>query len=188
MSNKPKRPPSSKGKEAPFRQLSSSQIPKRPPTPSLSKGRKHAALKGSPTVPVSAEEWRNVNRAIEETVKLVLDKNMALDSLGPDYWELDEGLGVALVAEIKRAIKETCSLSDPKLQKQLKKMASDVTHKEFRFPCKGGGVWFRFKMTNLQKATQRVDDQGRDSPPKAEQAQESADDKTDVVVKTDEPA
>ncbi|KAI1140694.1 hypothetical protein F5Y05DRAFT_374506 [Hypoxylon sp. FL0543] len=145
MPNKPERPSPPKGKEAPSTQLPSSETPKRPPNSPASKGRKHAALKGSPTVPVSAEQWRNVNLAIEKTVELLLEKDLTLDSLGPDHWELDEGLGVALVAEIRRAIKERCTLSDRKLQKELKKMAGDVTHKEFRFPCKGGGVWFRFK-------------------------------------------
>ncbi|KAI1453045.1 hypothetical protein F4805DRAFT_478935 [Annulohypoxylon moriforme] len=120
------------------------------------KTRKHAALKGNPIAPVSKEQWENINQAIIKTVELILSKNVTLDSFGPDYWEMDEGLGVALVAEIRREIKELCTLRDPKLQRELMKMARDITHKEFRFPYRGGGVWFRFKMTNLQKAAQPI--------------------------------
>ncbi|KAI1411421.1 hypothetical protein F5Y13DRAFT_200993 [Hypoxylon sp. FL1857] len=184
MPDKPKRPPLAKGKGALTSQLPSNQAPKRPLNPPVSKGRKHAALKGNPTVPVTAEQWKNINQAIEETVELVLSKNLTLDGYGPDCWEMDEGLGVALVAEIRRPIKETCTLSDPKLEKELRKMARDVTQKEFRFPYKGGGVWFRFKMTDLQKATQRVDDQVPDVAPKADHAEEPTDINSDSMTET----
>ncbi|KAI1211810.1 uncharacterized protein F4807DRAFT_416486 [Annulohypoxylon truncatum] len=120
------------------------------------KTRKHAALKGRPMVPISTEQWENINRAIVKTVELILTKNLTLNSFGPDYWEMDEGLGIALVAEIRRGIKEICTLGDPKLQKKLMEMARDITHKEFRFSYRGGGVWFRFKMIDLQKAVQPV--------------------------------
>ncbi|KAI2470137.1 hypothetical protein F4781DRAFT_391870, partial [Annulohypoxylon bovei var. microspora] len=138
---------------------------KQPPNSPVLKTRKHAALTGNPTIPVSAEQWENVNQAIETTVELILSKNVTLDSFGPDYWEMDEGLGIALVAEIRREIKEICTLGDPKLQRELMKMARDITRKEFRFPYRGGGVWFRFKMTDLQKAVQPITDLGSDVSP-----------------------
>ncbi|KAI1100985.1 hypothetical protein F4804DRAFT_335709 [Jackrogersella minutella] len=131
--------------------------------PSSPRTKKHAALKGNPVTPVSREQWENINQAIEKTVDLVLCKNITLDSFGPDYWEMDEGLGIALVAEIRRTIKEICCLNEPKLQKELRKMARDVTHKEFRVSYKGGGVWFWFRMTNLQKATQPMAPQESDA-------------------------
>lgn len=113
----------------------------------MPKYKKHMALKGNARVRVSTEQWNNVNRAIEKTVEMILSKNTTPESFGPGpgHWEMDEGLGVALVAEIIRPINEICSLSNPKLREQLKGMARDVTQKEFRFPCNGGGVWFRFK-------------------------------------------
>ncbi|KAL7621278.1 hypothetical protein AAE478_008597 [Parahypoxylon ruwenzoriense] len=116
------------------------KTPKQPAKPPVTRGRKHAALGGSPKIAVSAEQWINVNRAIEKTVETVPSQNIALNSLGPDYWGMEEGLGVALIAEIRRSIKETCSLSNPKLQRQLRRMAYDVTHKEFCFPYQEGGV------------------------------------------------
>ncbi|KAI1779403.1 hypothetical protein F4818DRAFT_438177 [Hypoxylon cercidicola] len=156
----------------------------------MSRSRKHAALKGSPTTTVSAEQWNNINQAIVKTVDSVLTQNITLDSFGPDYWEMDEGFGIALVAEIRRTIKETCTLSDPKLQRELRKMACDITHEEFRFPYKGGGVWFRFKMTDLQKAIKPMVSQQSDASPIinknhkeiAEDNKESTVDKADEVT------
>lgn len=146
MSNKAtKQVPTQSTRRASTPQPQSNKATKELPRTPVSKSRKHAALKGSPTGTVSPEQWDNVNRAIVQTVDLILSKNITLDGFGPDYWEMDEGLGIALVAEIRRAIKETCTLSDPKLQREISKMACDVMHEEFRFPYKGGGVWFRFK-------------------------------------------
>ncbi|KAI0169737.1 hypothetical protein GGR52DRAFT_573793 [Hypoxylon sp. FL1284] len=145
-------------------------------------GRKHAALRGHPTVHVSAEQWNNVNRSIVKTVDSILARNITLDSLGPDYWEIDEGYGIALVAEIRRAIKETCKLSDTRLQGKIRRMASDVSHEEFRFPCEGGGVWFRFKMTDLQKAMEPTNKQESDDSPTADI------DQNEIVEDKEEPA
>ncbi|KAI0379159.1 hypothetical protein F5Y04DRAFT_283246 [Hypomontagnella monticulosa] len=127
--------------------LQQRQAPKSP----VSKDRKHMALKGNAKIRVSAEQWKNVNAAIEKTVDLILSKDGATRSFGPGpgYWEMDEGLGVALVAEIIRAFDGTCSLDNPKLRKQLKIMSRDITQGEFRFPCNGGGVWFRFRRIGI---------------------------------------
>lgn len=146
MSNRtPRQAPSKIAMGVSSPQSQSNKAIKQSTKPPVSKGRKHAALKGNPTVSVSAEQWKNINQAIEKTVDQVLARNINLDSFGPDYWEMDGDYGIALVAEIRRAIKETCTLKDPKLQREIRKMACDVTHGEFRFPYKGGGVWFRFK-------------------------------------------
>ncbi|OTA56859.1 hypothetical protein K449DRAFT_437705 [Hypoxylon sp. EC38] len=173
-------------KEVSTYQILLRRISERPPKPPMFKGRKHAALKGSPTVSVSAEQWKNVNRAIEETVELILSRNLALDGFGPDCWVIDEGLGVALVAEVKRPLREVCTLTNLKLQNMLRKMASDVTHKEFRFLFPGGGVWFRFKMTDLKKATERRGDQVLEASPEAVETQKPVYDKTDSTAGTDE--
>lgn len=140
-----KQTPAQRKPRASTPQSQSNKLTKELITTPVSKSRKHAALKGTPTVAVSEEQWDNVNKAIVKTVDLVLAQNIVLDSFGPDYWEMDEGYGIALVAEIRRAIKEICSLSEPRLQRELRQMARNVTHGEFRFSCKGGGVWFRFK-------------------------------------------
>ncbi|KAK6952157.1 hypothetical protein Daesc_006689 [Daldinia eschscholtzii] len=149
-----KQQPPSKSKGACAPQQTSNPKSHWQPNPSASNNGRHAALKSPPKVALSAGRWQNVNRAIEKTVEIVLSKNLALDSFGPDCWEMDEGYGVALVAEIRREIKETCSLDNLKLQKRLRELAHDVTQKEFRFPFRGGGVWFWFKVTDLHKATQ----------------------------------
>ncbi|KAI1473648.1 hypothetical protein F4774DRAFT_30901 [Daldinia eschscholtzii] len=154
MSNIIRKQPPSKSKGTCAPQQTSNRKSHRQPKPSASNNGRHAALKSAPTVALSAGRWQNVNRAIEKTVEVVLSKNLTLDSFGPDCWEMDEGYGVALVAEIRREIKETCSLDNPKLQKRLRELAYDVTQKEFRFPFRGGGVWFWFKVTDLHKATQ----------------------------------
>ncbi|KAI1449260.1 hypothetical protein F5Y02DRAFT_256164 [Annulohypoxylon stygium] len=153
--------------------------------PLVLKTRKHAALKGNPTIPVSAEQWININQAIVKTVEFILSKNVTLDSFGPGYWEMDEGFGIALIAEIRRKIKEICTLISPKLQKELTKMAHDVTHKEFRFSYRGGGVWFRFKMTNLQKAVQPIIIPDNDVPPNTAMTSEVMGDGINVTVQKD---
>ncbi|KAI0110969.1 hypothetical protein F4776DRAFT_641222 [Hypoxylon sp. NC0597] len=187
MSNKAESSSAPKSK-ASTSQLPPSRIPEHPPEPPAFKGRKHAALKGNPTGPVSAEQWENVNQAIEKTVELILSRKLALDSLRPGCWVMHEGLGVALVAEIRRPIREVCSLTNPKLQNKLRKMASDVTHKEFRFLYQGGGVWFRFKMTDLKKATQPRGNQAPEASPEADETQKPTDDKTSSTTETDDPS
>ncbi|KAI1079599.1 hypothetical protein F5B20DRAFT_590455 [Whalleya microplaca] len=124
---------------------------------SLYKGKKHAALLGYPSHALSDGEFANINIAIVKTVDSILgEKNLSLDGLGPERWELDAGFGVALEAEVRRPIKERCSFDDPKLQKELKRMSRDATQKEFRQPYQGGGVWFRFIMIDLHKAKQPI--------------------------------
>ncbi|KAI1374901.1 hypothetical protein F4677DRAFT_446806 [Hypoxylon crocopeplum] len=187
MSNKAAEQVASKGSRGDSTtHLHSNNESTKTPIPFPSRNRKHAALRGTPTVYVSAEQWKNVNQAIEKTVDLVIGKRVALDSFGPRYWEMDEGLGVALVAEIRRPIKEICTLGDLKLQRELRKMARDVTHKEFRFPYKGGGVWFRFNMTDLQKATKSPLELELDASAKAEETRETTASKVDPPAKIDE--
>ncbi|KAI1654644.1 hypothetical protein F4813DRAFT_369733 [Daldinia decipiens] len=145
MSNSTRQQLPSNGKGACAPQPPLNWKPHQPAIPPVPNDRRHAALQGGPKMALPAQSWRNVNQAIEKTVDIVLSKKMALKGFGPDCWEMDEGFGVALVAEIRREIKEDCTLDNPKLQKKLKEVARDVTAKEFRFPLKGGGVWFWFK-------------------------------------------
>ncbi|KAI0849882.1 hypothetical protein F5Y00DRAFT_45212 [Daldinia vernicosa] len=145
--------------------------------------RRHVALHG-PKVTLSAQKWKNVNQAIEKTVDIVLNKKMTLKGFGPDSWEMDEGFGVALVAEIRRKIKEDCTLENPKLQKKLREVARDVTAKEFRFPLRGGGIWFWFKITNLDKATQSITEaQQAGAPSEADTILKCTDDETETSAR-----
>ncbi|KAI0018067.1 hypothetical protein F4780DRAFT_795410 [Xylariomycetidae sp. FL0641] len=116
--------------------------------------RKHAALRGNATVPVSSQEWYQVNQNIQKTTEKILRKNYVLEGLGPGVWKLDGGFGIALVAEvIIRPLKKECSLADPKLQKKIRAMADDPTHGEFRHTTwEDGKVWFRFKVLDLDEA------------------------------------
>ncbi|KAI0119099.1 hypothetical protein F4814DRAFT_458479 [Daldinia grandis] len=84
--------------------------------------RMHTALRDGPKVALSAQGWKNVNRAIEKTV---------LGGFGSDCWEMDEGFGVVPVAEIRRKIKEDCTLDNPRLHKKLRGVAHDVTVTKF---------------------------------------------------------
>ncbi|KAI1462904.1 uncharacterized protein F4812DRAFT_453930 [Daldinia caldariorum] len=118
-----------KGKGASAPRQPSNRKSRQQSKPPISNGRKHADLKSAPKVALSARRWKNVNRAIEKTVDIVLSRNIALDGFGPSYWEMDEGYAVAL--------------------KRLRKLARDGAQKEFQFPFRGNGVWFWFKATQL---------------------------------------
>ncbi|KAI8956538.1 hypothetical protein F5Y11DRAFT_167711 [Daldinia sp. FL1419] len=167
------------------------QQSKRPSCQSLqspiSNDRRHTALAGAPGAILSAEGWRNVNRAILKTVDIVLSKNATLDSRKPDYWEIDEGLGVALVAEIRREIRETCTFANPKLKERLRQVAWDVTQKEFRFPYKGGGVWFWFKLTDLYKASQPITESDEANMSEKDIVSKDPDDDIESAIGKDNP-
>ncbi|KAI1643604.1 uncharacterized protein F4817DRAFT_368261 [Daldinia loculata] len=189
MSNSTRKQVPTKGNGARTPQPLSNRKPHQPAISPVPNDRRHAALQGGPKVALSAQKWKNVNQAIEKTVDIVLSKKTALKGFGPDCWEMDGGFGVALVAEIRREIKEDCTLDNPKLQKKLKEVARDVTAKEFRFPFKGGGVWFWFKITDLHKATQPITEiQQAGTPSGADTIIKGTDDETGTTDRGGDPA
>ncbi|KAI1320426.1 hypothetical protein F5Y16DRAFT_389867 [Xylariaceae sp. FL0255] len=117
-------------------------------------GIKHVALSDQylPTR-LSPMEWRNINHRIVTTVNIVLQHNYVFKGPGPTTVELHARLGVALVVEnLIRPIRIPLPLANPDLQSKIRAMAGDVTHPPFRIIVPGGGVWFSFKVIDLQRA------------------------------------
>ncbi|KAI1339342.1 hypothetical protein F5Y15DRAFT_416210 [Xylariaceae sp. FL0016] len=121
--------------------------------------KKHAALRGNPRRRLQPEEWYNVNRRIAATADIIISRNYVLDGLGPGKWDIDGGLGIALLACVQiRPLKAACSLSDEKIQSDILNMARDPSHPHFRHNSEIGNVWFQFRMLNLDLAVLPLED------------------------------